>query len=78
MVFGPWVFSAAVMAAMIFANLMGVTVDLFKGTGAFQPAGLGPKLLLTCSYVFAQVLTAIVMVRAYRRYPATKRDLVAA
>ena len=78
LVFGPWVFGAGTMAAMIFANEMGVTVDIFDGsTGAFQPAGLGPKLLFTGSIVFAEVLTAIVLVRAYRRYPVAPRDALA-
>ena len=69
MVFGPWIFRAATVAILISASLMGVTVDLFNGhTGAFQPAALGPMLLFTTGHVFAEVLTAIVLVRAYRRY----------
>ncbi len=64
---------------MICASLMGVTVVLFNGhTGAFQPAALGPMLLFTTSHVFAEVLTAIVLVRAYRRFPVANRDAVAA
>ncbi len=79
MVFGPWMFRSATVAAMISASLMGVTVDLFNGlTGAFQPAALGPMLLFTTSHVFADVLTAIVLVRAYRRYPVAPRNAVAA
>ncbi len=79
LVFGPWVFRAGTVAVLISASLMGVTVDLFNGTtGAFQPAGLGPMLLFTSSHVFAEVLTAIVIVRAYRRYPAGARDAMAA
>ncbi len=77
MTFGPWVFRAATVAILISASLMGVTVDLFNGhTGAFQPAALGPMLLFTTSHVFAEVLTAIVLVRAYRRYRVA-RDAVA-
>ncbi len=79
LVFGPWVFRAATVAILISASLMGVTVDLFSGqTGAFQPAALGPMLLFTTGTVFAEVLTAIVLVRAYRRYPVVARDAVAA
>jgi hypothetical protein len=79
LVFGPWVFRSATVAVMISASLMGVTVDLFNGqTGAFQPAALGPMLLFTTGHVFAEVLTAIVLVRAYRRYPVAPKDAVAA
>ena len=79
LVFGPWVFRSATVAILISASLMGVTVDLFSGeTGAFQPAALGPMLLFTTSHVFAEVLTAIVLVRAYRRYPVVPRDVVTA
>ncbi len=75
LVFGSWLFRAATVAAMIAASLMGVTVDLFNGpTGAFQPAALGPMLAFTSGHVFAEVLTAIVMVRAYRRYPLAVRS----
>ncbi|MHA1529047.1 MAG: hypothetical protein ACTSYE_09285 [Alphaproteobacteria bacterium] len=71
LVFGPWIFRAATVATLISANLLGVTVDLFDiNTGAFQPAALGPMLLFTSGHIFAEVLTAIVLVRAYRRYPA--------
>ena len=79
MVFGPWIFRAATVAILISASLMGVTVDLFDGnTGDFAPAALGPMLLFTTGHVFAEVLTAIVLVRAYRRFPAVPRDAVAA
>ncbi len=78
LVFGPWLFRAATVAIIISASLMGVTVDLFNGqTGAFQPAALGPMLLFTASHVFAEVLTAIVLVRAYRRYRVAAREAVA-
>ena len=79
MVFGPWVFRAATVAALIAAYEMGVAVDLFDGrTGAFQPAALGPMLIFTTGHVFAEVLTAIVLVRAYRKYPVAPRNAVAA
>ena len=79
MVFGPWVFRAATVAVLISASLLGVTVDLFDiRTGAFQPAALGPMLLFTTGHIFAEVLTAIVLVRAYRKYPVAPREAVAA
>ena len=79
MVFGPWVFRSATVAVLISASLLGVTVDLFDiRTGAFQPAALGPMLLFTTGHIFAEVLTAIVLVRAYRKYPAAPREAVAA
>ena len=75
MTFGPWVFRAATVAVLISASMMGVTVDLFHGvTGVFQPEALGPMLLFTSGIVFAEVMTAIVMVRAYRRYPLMVRS----
>ena len=79
LVFGPWVFRSATVAVLISASMLGVSVDLFDvHTGAFQPAALGPMLLFTTGHVFAEVLTAIVLVRAYRRYPVVPRDVVAA
>jgi hypothetical protein len=79
LVFGPWLFRAATVAVIISASLMGVTVDLFNGqTGVFQPAALGPMLLFKACHVFAEVLTAIVLVRAYRRYRLAPREAVAA
>ena len=77
LVFGSWLFRAATVAAMIIASMMGVTVDLFTSqSSAFQPEALGPMLLFTSSHVFAELLTAIVMVRAYRRYPSAAREAV--
>lgn len=79
MVTGAWLFRAASIAVLITASIMGVTVDLFSGqTGAFQPAALVPMLLFTGSHVFAEVLTAVVLVRAYRRFPVSAPDAVAA
>lgn len=79
MLMGAWLFRAASAAALIIAAVLGVTVDLFdSNTGAFQPEALGPMLLFTSSHVFAEILTAIVMVRAYRRFPVSAPDAVAA
>ena len=72
-------FAGSQLSSHEIASLLGVTVDLFDvSTGAFQPAALGPMLLFTTSHVFADVLTAIVLVRAYRRYPVVPRDVVTA
>ncbi len=79
MVFGPWVFGALTVLAMIGLSFIGVRTDLFNAqSGAFQPAALGPMLGFKASHVFAEVLTAIVLVRAYRSYPAVGRGAVAA
>jgi hypothetical protein len=72
MVIGPWLFRAGSMLALILLNLAGVTVDLFHAeTGALQAAALGPMLFFTTCYIFGEVLTAVVLVRAYRRFPVT-------
>jgi hypothetical protein len=70
MVIGPWLFRAGSMLALILLSLAGVTVDLFHyQTGAFQMAALAPMLFFSTCYIFGEVLTAIVLVRAYRRFP---------
>jgi hypothetical protein len=70
LVLGPWIFRACTLAVLMAASLAGFTVDLFDAeTGAFQPEALMPTLFLTGGHVFAEVLTAIVLARAYRRYP---------
>jgi hypothetical protein len=69
MVLGPWLFRAGSMLALILLSLAGVTVDLFHHqTGAFQMAALAPMLFFSACYIFGEVLTAIVLVRAYRRF----------
>lgn len=79
LVLGPWIFRACTLAVLIAAGLAGFTVDLFDtATGAFQPAALMPTLVLTGGHVFAEVLTAVVLVRAYRRYPVVAAAALAA
>lgn len=79
MVIGPWLFRAGSMLALILLSLAGVTVDLFHSqSGAFQMAALGPMLFFSTCYIFGEVLTAIVLVRAYRRFPVTAPGAVAA
>jgi len=78
MVLGPWLFRAGSMAVMIGLVYAGVATDLFDNrSGALQPAAVAPMLLFTACHVFAEVLTAIVMVRAYRRYAAVPKAAVA-
>jgi hypothetical protein len=77
LVLGPWVFRAGTLAVLIAASLAGFTVDLFDGqTGAFQPEGLLPTLILTGGYVFAEVLTAVVLVRAYLQLPVVVPEAI--
>lgn len=79
MVFGPWLFRVASLLVMIGLSLAGVTVDPFHaGSGAFQPAGLLPLLAFKASHVFAELMTAVVLVRAYRRCRVLPRDALAA
>ncbi len=76
LVFGPWLFRAGSMLFMIVLAKQGVKTDLFTYgyQGQFQPAALGPMLFFSGCYVFAEVLTAIVLVRAFKRFPATLED----
>jgi len=77
LVFGVWLFRAGSLLFMIVLVFLGVNTDFFApGTGAFNAAGFGPTLLFMCSHVFAECLTAIVLVRAYRRFPVTPPDAV--
>ncbi len=71
LVFGPWLFRAGSMLFMIVLAESGVTTDLFGRDGEFRPLALGPMLFFSACYVFAEVLTAIVLVRAYRRFPVS-------
>ena len=72
--FGPWLFRAGSIAVMIGLGASGVTVDLFDpATGSFQAAALPPMLAFAGAHVFAEILTATVLVRAYRRHSATAR-----
>ena len=78
-IIGAWLFRAGSVAVLIGASWLGVQVDLFGGpTGSLQPAALVPMLVFTSCHVFAEVLTAIVMARAYRRFPATATNAVVA
>jgi hypothetical protein len=79
MVIGPWLFRAGSMLALILLNLVGVEVDLFQHqTGAFQMVALAPMLFFSTCYIFGEVLTAIVLVRAYRRFPVAVPGAAAA
>ncbi len=77
LVFGAWLFRVGSLLFMIVLNYLGVTTDFFSlDTGAFNAAAFGPMLLFMCSHVFAECLTAIVLVRAYRRFPVMPPDAV--
>lgn len=68
MMFGPWCFRAAALVAMVALGFAGVEIDPFSGDPrAFQPASLVPLLVFKASHVFAELMTAVVLVRAYRR-----------
>lgn len=67
---GVWLFRSGSMLALIGMNAAGVKTDFFDASGAFQAAAVGPMLLFNCSHIFAECLNAIVLLRAYRRYPA--------
>ncbi len=77
LVFGAWLFRVGSLLFMIALVYLGVTTDFFSpGTGVFNAAAFGPMLLFMCSFVFAECLTAIVLVRAYRRFPVMSSDAV--
>ncbi len=77
LVFGVWLFRAGSLLFMIVLVYLGVNTDFFTpDTGAFNAAAFGPMLLFMCSHVFAECLNAIVLVRAYRRFPVRPPDAV--
>ncbi len=77
LVFGAWLFRVGSLLFMIMLYYLGVTTDFSApGAGAFNAAAFGPMLLFMCSHVFAECLTAIVLVRAYRRFPVMSSDAV--
>lgn len=79
MVFGPWLFRVASMLLMVGLSIAGLQIDPFSlGARAFQPAGLLPLLVFKGTHVFAELMTAVVLVRAYRRYPTLPEGAVAA
>lgn len=76
---GPWVFRAAAMLVIMLFSLAGFEVDPISAQGrAFQPAGLAPLLAFKGTHVFAEVMTAVVLTRAYRRYRAVPDGAVPA
>ena len=79
MMLGPLLFRSGTMALLIIAAMSGVTVDLFNADGgSFYPAALLPMFLFTCCHVTAEIMTAVVLVRAYRRYPVVAGQAVTA
>ena len=76
LVLGPWIFRAGSMLVMVILAMQGVATDLFGGDGSFKPAALGPMLFFSASYIFAETMTAIVLLRAYRRFPVAVTESV--
>ncbi len=68
LVIGPWLFRAGALLILIAMALAGVTVDLFGPHGELRPAAFAPTLFLTSAHVFAEILTAVVLTRAWRRW----------
>lgn len=68
MIVGPWLFRAASLFVLIGLQFAGIEISVFAPyTGTFQPAGLLPLVAFKASHVFAELMTAVVLVRAYRR-----------
>ncbi len=80
MVFGPWLFRVASILALLALNVSGVETDPFSlDARVLQPVGMLPLFAFKASHVFAELMTAVVLVRAYRRYhDAMPRDAVPA
>lgn len=82
LVFGVWLFRAAASLIIIVMAVSGVTTDFIPPDGGpFQIAAAGPMLLFNASHVFAECLSAVVLLRAYRRYlpaPGTAAEPVGA
>jgi hypothetical protein len=71
LVLGVWVFRAASVLVMMVLAHLGVTTDFASpGSGQLNLPAVGPMLLFNLSHIFAELLTAVVLVRAYRKYPA--------
>jgi len=70
LLFGVWLFRAGSILVVILLAYLGVTTDFYQpGSDAFHPQAAGPMLFLMFSHVFAECLTATVLLRAYRRFP---------
>ena len=79
LVLGAWLFRAGTVAILISASLLGLNVDLFHANSpVLHTEALVPMLMFTTGHVFAEVLTAIILVRAYRRFPAPVPEAAAA
>lgn len=79
MVFGPWLFRVGSMALIVGVGLAGFDTDPYSlDARAFQPASLLPLLFFKASHVFAELMTAVVLVRAYRHYGALPSQALAA
>ena len=68
LVFGPWLFRAASLVVLMGLSAAGAEIEPYSvDARAFSPVGLVPLVAFKASHVFAEVMTAVVLVRAYRR-----------
>ena len=69
LMFGPWLFRASMVVIIVMAGLAGFSTDFLNDhTGVIEPWALIPMMIFASGHVFAEVLTAVVLVRAYRRF----------
>ena len=74
MLLGPWLFRTASLLVMIGLSASGVETEPFSvDARAFSPLGLLPLLGFTACHVFAEVMTAVVLTRAYTRFTPPER-----
>lgn len=79
MLFGPWLFRTASLLVMMGLSAAGVQTEPFSlDSRAFTPLGLLPLVGFTACHVFAEVMTAVVLTRAYRRFMPVERAEVPA
>lgn len=68
LVLGVWLFRTGSLLVMIVLGVLGFTTDFFPpGQQDLQLAATWPMLFWMSCHVFAECLTAVVLVRAYRR-----------
>jgi len=69
LVLGVWLFRIGSILVVVVLSSLGITVDFYPpGGGSFRPEAAGPMLFLMFSHVFAECLSATVLLRAYRRF----------
>ena len=69
LVLGVWLFRIGSILVVVVISSLGITVDFYPpGGGSFRPEAAGPMLFLMFSHVFAECLSATLLLRAYRRF----------